>query len=178
MLITIHKIEKYNNKWKVTFTSERNQQGMTIYTPAFDSVEKLVKHLEEYIENNFPKEVITEKLEFDSEKIQIEEPEEEVEEVEELSEEEQKEQELMKQLEDLENKKSDLANQIKNLLEDWKLDLDLINLRDAFGVESQEYEQIIQDKLNRKLPKYIELKTQYEEVKSQINELRSQLEQE
>ena len=168
MKITIHKIEKYVDRWKVTFTSERNEMGMTIYTPTFSSVEKLVKHLEDYIIKNFPEEVITEPQEFDSDEITVEEQPNEEQQPEEPTEEELQLQEMQKELGELLQQKDSLANEIKNLLEDWKLDLDLIKFKEDFNITDEQYEQIIQDKLNRKLPKYVELKTQYEQLKQQI----------
>jgi len=171
MKITIHKIEKYNDKWKVTFTSERNSVGKTIYTPVFQDETKLYEHLYNYIINNFPVEVVTEPKEIDFEPTQ-EEPKEITEE---LSEEEQQRLELEKQLNDLENEKMRLANEIAALLSDWKLDLDLFKFKEKWGFEDSEFDEILQAKLNRKLPKYIELKTQYEQIKQQINELKEQL---
>ena len=168
MLIKIHKIEKYKDYWKVRFTSERNDSGIEISTPVFHDYDKLIKHIEKYIENNIP-EIKYVDIEKDSSEIVIEEPEPEpTPEPKEPTQEELRLSDMRKELSELQNQKESLANEIKNLLEDWKLDLDLISLRDAFGVESQEYEQIIQDKLNRKLPKYVELKTQYEKLKEQI----------
>ncbi len=179
MRITIHKIEKYTDKWKVTFTSERNQQGMTIYTPAFDSVEKLVKHLEDYIKKNFPEEVITKPQEFDSDKIVIKEPEsaDGNPQTSEPSQEEKQLQEMQKELEDLQNQKDNLANQIKNLLEDWKLDLDLTKLKEEFDITNESYLQILEDKKQRKVAKYVELKTQYENLKQQISAKQEEIEQ-
>ena len=168
MLIKVHKIEKSKDYWKVRFTSERNDYGIEITTKPFDDYDKLIKHIEKYIENNIP-EIEYVDIEKDSSEIVIEEPEPEpTPEPKEPTQEELRLSDMRKELSELQQQKDSLANEIKNLLEDWKLDLDLINLRDAFGVESQEYEQIIQDKLNRKLPKYIELKTQYEDLKKQI----------
>jgi len=178
MIITIHKIEKYPNKWKVTFTSERNANGATIYTPVFESNEHLIKHLEEYINKAFPIEVINEPIEVDSSEVVLPKQDEQEQPSEpELSDEEKQLQELNKQLEELENEKSRLSTEIKNLLEDWKLDTDLVTLKNDFSIEDENYLQILEDKKQRKVTKYVELKTQYESLKEQIKDKQAEIEQ-
>ena len=168
MLIKIHKIEKYKNYWKVRFTSERNPQGMEISTPVFDDYDKLIKHIESYIENNIP--VVEEvNIEKDSDEIVIEEPKPEpTPEPKEPTPEELQLSDMRKELSELQQQKESLANEIKNLLEDWKLDLDLVKFKDDFNITDENFDAIIQSKLERKLPKYIKLKTQYEQLKQQI----------
>jgi len=168
MLIKIHKIEKYKDYWNVRFTSERNDYGIEITTKPFDDYDKLIKHIEKYIENNIPKIEYVD-IEKDSSEIVIEEPEPEpTPEPKEPTEEELKLQEMQKELNDLITQKDTLANQIKNLLEDWKLDLDLTKLKDDFQIDDEAFLQILEDKKSRKVQKYVELKTEYEQLKEQI----------
>ena len=175
MLIKIHKIEKYKDYWKVRFTSERNDYGIEISTPVFDDYDKLIKHIENYIENNIPKIEYVD-IEKDSSEIVIEEPEPEpTPEPKEPTEEELKLQEMQKELNDLQTQKDALANQIKNLLEDWKLDLDLTKLKDDFQIDDKAFLQILEDKKSRKVQKYVELKTEYEQLKQQIKDKQEEI---
>ena len=153
MLIKIHKIEKYKDYWKVRFTSERNDGGIEISTPVFDDYDKLIKHIEKYIENNIP-EIKYVDIEKDSSEIVIEEPEPEpTPEPKEPTEEELQLQKMQKELNELQNQKESLANEIKNLLEDWKLDLDLTKLKDDFQIDDKAFLQILEDKKSRKVQK-------------------------
>lgn len=168
MLIKIHKIKKFKNYWKVRFTSERNQNGIEISTPVFDDYDKLVKHIEKYIENNIP--IVEEpELEVDSSEIVLPEPEPTSEpEHREPTPEELQLQEMHKELNELVSQKEALANQIKSLLEGWKLDIDLVKLKEAFNISDETFLDILENKKSKKTSKYIEIKTQYEDLKQQI----------
>lgn len=175
MLITIHKIVKYKKYWKVTFTSERNPTGVTIMTPVFSNDDELFKYIEDYINNNLPLEVIEKEMKKDTSEITVSEPEPEPEP--EPTEEEQQLSEMLAELDELERKKDEYALQIKTLLEDWKLDLDLVKFKKEFSIENEDFDAIIQAKIGRKLPKYVELKTTYENLKQQIETKKEEIRQ-
>jgi len=164
MNITIHNIKVKDGKEHITFTSERNEKGLTVaFSRSSDNNQRL-KRLDKYIENNLfePSEVKLGEFNTETDIIEEEKEEEELKEEVEETEEERLQREYR-------SEKQEVDEKISILIKGLKEDNELLLLKDAFNYTSDEI-QAIMDKKKTKFVEYETLKTRLEELKELIVE--------
>ena len=163
MIITIHNIRVKDGREHITFTSERNEKGLTKPFSRSTSNEQRLRKILKFIEANFFDIQDKEIGEFNTDEIlsKEEEAKEEPEPVEE-------DPEVVQQRE-YRQEKGEIDKQIAELLEGLKEDKELLEMKEAFNYTSEEIQTII-DKKKEKFVLFEQLKTRLEELKELIIE--------